>query len=127
MHTGNTVIGLALGVVIFLISPLLTHSNEPWNGNLFISIPMLLVAGVLASFPKPKYWWQGIFGILLGLWVYRFVGGRLDHLPNEEMIKGTLFTLISAIGGFASYMVWRAIQRSKAAPPPEPAKGEKRL
>ncbi|MDR0994175.1 MAG: hypothetical protein LBN38_06405 [Verrucomicrobiota bacterium] len=116
MHTANTVVGLFMGVILWLLSPLFTGIKEPWNGNLWVYIPMLLLAGAISAFPNPKNWWQGIFGILLGLWIYFLVVIGYDNLALEEMWKGTLFTLISVGGGITAFLIWGILKRNR---PPE--------
>ncbi len=58
--------GCALGVAIWLLSPLIAGRREPWDAEGGYYVGALLIAGVLGGFVVPTHWVSIALGILVG-------------------------------------------------------------
>jgi peptidoglycan/LPS O-acetylase OafA/YrhL len=59
-------LGTALGVAIWLLSPFVTGHREPWDAEGGYYFTALLLAGVLGGLVLPEYWGSLVIGIFAG-------------------------------------------------------------
>jgi hypothetical protein len=67
-------LGCALGIAIWLLSPVITGRREPWDAEGGYYVGALLVAGVLGGLGVPPHWVSVAVGIFVGQAVV-LVGG----------------------------------------------------
>ena len=90
-------LGLALGVAIWLLSPFITGHREPWDAEGGYYASALLVAGMLGGLVVPQHWASSAIGILAGQAVV-LMGGVI-----AEPARGGLWPL--GLGFLALYSV----------------------
>ncbi len=59
-------LGVVVGVVVWLFSQSLTGRAEPWDGNVLAYLSLLFGAGLLASLAIRPHWWMPYLGVLAG-------------------------------------------------------------
>ncbi len=65
--------GIVGGSAVWALSIPITGFREPFDSpGPYYGIP-ILIAGVLAALPAPRYWWMAPIGIYLGERLYAFV------------------------------------------------------
>ena len=98
--------GLLCGAVVWGLSVPLTGAREPFDSpSLYYPVAML-VAGVIAALPAPRYWWVAVIGIFLGERFYAFVmlpetrAWLLFGIVINALILTWLPAAIGAVGVF---------------------------
>jgi len=65
--------GMGCGALVWALSIPITGFREPFDSpSLYYMISMLL-AGIIATLPSPKYWWLAVIGIYLGERFYALI------------------------------------------------------
>ncbi len=111
--------GIACGAVVWALSVPITGRLEPFDSPGPYYIVAMLISGILAALPAPRYWWAAVIGIFMGERIYAFV-----MIPNTRgwLLFGifmgvlTLTWVPSAIGALTVYIIsivnrWRARRR----------------
>jgi hypothetical protein len=107
--------GLACGAAAWALSVPITGLREPFDAPLFY-YPAMVVAGALASWPAPRYWWLAVIAIFVGERVYGYL-----MLPETRpwLLFGVVVNVLiatwlpSAIGAASVFFIRRP--RSPAA------------
>ena len=101
--------GLACGAAVWALSVPATGLREPLDAPLFY-YPVMVVAGAMAAWPAPRYWWLAVIGIFVGERVYAFL-----MLPETRpwLLFGVIINAIiatwlpSAIGAAGVFLMRR--------------------
>ena len=107
--------GLVCGAAVWALSVPVTGLREPFDAPLFY-YPVMIVAGALAAWPAPRYWWLAVISIFVGERVYAFI-----MLPETRpwLLFGVIINAViatwlpSAIGAAGVFFMRRP--RSPAA------------
>lgn len=65
--------GIVGGSVVWALSIPITGFREPFDSPGPYYAIAILVAGILAALPAPRYWWMAPIGVFLGERLYAFV------------------------------------------------------
>jgi hypothetical protein len=103
--------GLICGAAVWALSVPLAGAREAFDAPGYY-LPAMLVAGIVAAWPAPRYWWLAVIGIFLGerLYAYAMLPETRDWLLFGLLINLLLPTwLPAALGALGVYIVawWR--------------------
>jgi len=104
-------LGIALGVAIWLLSPFITGHREPWDaegGYYFIA---LLLAGILGGLVLPEYWGSMAIGIFAGQAVVLVSGVVADPASGGLWPLGLLFLAFYSVLGLFGAAVGTGLSR----------------
>ena len=114
-------LGIALGVAIWLLSPFITGHREPWDAEAGYYFIALLLAGILGGLVSPEAWGSVAIGIFAGQAVVLVGGVVADPASGGLWPLGLLFLafysmlgLVGAAVGMGLSRLRRRRQRSRA-------------
>ena len=105
---GNFFRGLILGFLIWAICEPITGEEEAIDAGVYLPLA-LLITGIIASFPSPKYCFSAALGIYVGQVVFMaFIptGFGADFWPITAIFLVPAM-LISMFGGVVAYIISR--------------------
>jgi hypothetical protein len=113
-------VGLACGAAVWALSVPITGLREPFDAPVFYYVAMV-VAGAVAAWPAPRYWWLAVIAIFVGERVYAFL-----MLPESRpwLLVGVVVNVLiatwlpSAIGAAGVF-----VMRRPATPRPMKMRG----
>ena len=86
--------GFAGGILIWFLSPFVVGEAEPWDANDYYAAT-LFIAGFLAAWACPSWWWLAPIGIFVGQIAY--VLGGLAYAFAADEVRGAIFLPIGLI------------------------------
>jgi hypothetical protein len=104
-------LGLTLGVAIWLLSPFVTGHREPWDAEGRYYSGALLPAGILGGFVAPQHWASVAIGIFTGQAVVLVGGVVAEPASGGLWPLGLLFLVFYSVLGLVGAGVGMALRR----------------
>jgi hypothetical protein len=107
-------LGLALGAAIWLLSPVITGSREPWDAEGGYYAGALLLTGILGGLAAPQYWGSVAIGIFAGQALV-LLGGVVAEPANGGLWPlGLLFLAFYSVLGLVGAGVGTGLRRLRS-------------
>ena len=106
------ILGSGLGVLIWMLSPLLAGHVEPWDGQEHYYPVALFVSGALASLSSPRSFVWAAVGVFLGqsAWLLHLLSGEPSAFGPLGLIFVAAYSAVALAGGFC---VWKIFGRNQ--------------
>lgn len=103
-----TALATVAGAALWLASPIIFGTKEPWDGLWLIYLPFLILIGLLVTIACPRAFVLAGVGTAFGQWLgLCMLPGTWDFGPVGLCI--VIPISIPALGGAAmTYLIWRA-------------------
>jgi hypothetical protein len=72
-------LGFLLGASIWLASPMITGTHEPWDSRSVYFYVAMLVSGLVLGAASRRWFWLGLIGLYLGQLLVLFVRPQAGH------------------------------------------------
>jgi len=109
-------VGFILGASIWLGSPMITGTHEPWDSSGAYFYVMLMASGVILALPSRRWFWTGLIGLYLGqllVMIVRPQGGQMSAPWWVGIMMLALFWLIAVGAAFVAVSVsWLLAHRA---------------
>ena len=120
LRTASTfLVGIALAHLIWWLSPIITGKIEPMD-SMYFYIISTFIAGVLAAWIYPRWWWAAGLGVYAGLFIAPFF---FNPCPVLEWLAFGIFVdtfmllwVPPLAGAFMSYAVFAIRQKRTEIP-----------
>ena len=91
-------VAAGFGVLIWVMSPVITGEIEPWDAESPYYFVSLLVAGLIVGALIPRHVWAVLLGIVVGQLIYMLIFLPLGPLTPLGIIFMAVYGLLSLIG-----------------------------
>lgn len=111
-------LGFILGVSIWLASPMIAGTREPWDSRGAYFYVALLVSGLVLALTSRRWFWLGLVGLYLGQLLVMFVRPQDGHeiAPRwAGTVTLALYCLIAVGAAILTALVsWLLVRRRPA-------------
>jgi hypothetical protein len=107
-------LGTALGVAIWLLSPFVTGHREPWDAEGGYYFSALLLAGVLGGLVLPEYWGSLAIGIFAGQAAVLVGGVVVEPASGGLWPLGLVFLAFYSVVGLVGAAIGTGLRRLRS-------------
>jgi peptidoglycan/LPS O-acetylase OafA/YrhL len=107
-------LGTALGVAIWLLSPFVTGHREPWDAEGGYYFTALLLAGVLGGLVLPEYWGSLVIGIFAGQAAVLLGGVVAEPASGGLWPLGLVFLAFYSVLGLVGAAIGMGLRRFRS-------------
>ena len=100
-------IGFVIGLLYWLLSPLIFGKHEPWDYSLSLYLIIVSIAGMIIGILAGKYFWAGIIGLYIGQCLVALCRPQPNVAESTPIFIGllgmALLSFSSVIGGLLGW------------------------
>ena len=102
-------VGFSIGLLYWLLSPLIFGKHEPWDYSLSLYLTIVSIAGMIIGILAGKYFWAGIIGLYIGQCLVALFRPQPNVAESTPIFIGllgmALWAFPSVIGGLLGWGV----------------------